>query len=104
MEKAKRKGKTRKIEQLEAKLKKLKEADAKAKGEPVEEAPSTMPVSTMPVAEVTSSTSAPPAPVVTPTSTTASTADELKKLAELHKDGVLTDAEFADQKKKLLER
>jgi uncharacterized membrane protein len=29
-------------------------------------------------------------------------ADELKKLAELHEQGVLTDEEFYEQKKKLL--
>lgn len=29
-------------------------------------------------------------------------ADELKKLAELHEQGVLTDEEFNEQKKKLL--
>jgi hypothetical protein len=28
--------------------------------------------------------------------------DELRKLADLHADGVLSDAEFADQKAKLL--
>jgi hypothetical protein len=33
---------------------------------------------------------------------TASPADELVKLAELHSKGVLTDAEFAQQKAKLL--
>jgi len=32
----------------------------------------------------------------------ASSADELEKLAKLHKDGVLTDDEFAAQKAKLL--
>ena len=32
----------------------------------------------------------------------SSSADELEKLAELHKNGVLTDEEFADQKAKLL--
>ena len=47
-------------------------------------------------------------PVVTltapaaPTSTSGSTADELKKLADLHKDGALTDKEFTDAKAKLL--
>ncbi len=32
----------------------------------------------------------------------ASSADELSKLAQLHRDGVLTDEEFAAQKSKLL--
>ncbi len=34
--------------------------------------------------------------------TPASSAEELEKLAKLHKDGVLTDDEFAGQKAKLL--
>ena len=34
--------------------------------------------------------------------TTYSVADELKKLADLHKAGILTDEEFEEQKKKLL--
>jgi hypothetical protein len=34
--------------------------------------------------------------------TTGGTADELAKLSELHANGVLTDAEFAQQKAKLL--
>jgi hypothetical protein len=34
--------------------------------------------------------------------TSGGTADELSKLAELHKSGVLSDAEFATQKAKLL--
>ncbi|MET0729271.1 MAG: SHOCT domain-containing protein [Acidimicrobiales bacterium] len=33
---------------------------------------------------------------------TGGTADELTKLAELRNSGVITDAEFADQKAKLL--
>jgi hypothetical protein len=31
-----------------------------------------------------------------------SAADEIRKLADLHQSGILTDAEFAAQKKKLL--
>ena len=34
--------------------------------------------------------------------TAGSTADELSKLAELNTQGILTDAEFAEQKAKLL--
>jgi hypothetical protein len=35
---------------------------------------------------------------------TALIADELRKLAELHEEGILTDGEFAEQKSRLLDR
>lgn len=44
--------------------------------------------------------SAEPAPVVAPSS--ALVADELRKLADLRAEGILTDSEFADQKRRLL--
>jgi hypothetical protein len=47
---------------------------------------------------------APPAPTPTPaaSSTGGSTSDELARLSELHRDGVLTDKEFKAAKAKLL--
>jgi len=45
--------------------------------------------------------SAPAAPAAAPAASSA-TIDQLKQLAELHQQGVLTDAEFAAAKAKLL--
>lgn len=45
---------------------------------------------------------APPAPAAPPPSAAPSTIDQLKELAELKSQGVLTDEEFAAQKAKVL--
>ena len=52
--------------------------------------------------DATSSSSYTPVPAQQPTVTGINVTDELKKLAELKSEGILTDEEFAEQKKKLL--
>ncbi|MFZ0926670.1 MAG: SHOCT domain-containing protein [Halobacteriota archaeon] len=52
--------------------------------------------------DAASSSSYTPVPAQQPTVTGINVADELKKLAELKSEGILTDEEFAEQKKKLL--
>jgi hypothetical protein len=44
----------------------------------------------------------PPPPVVVPVSATAQALDDLRKLGELKAQGVLTDAEFAAMKARIL--
>ena len=46
---------------------------------------------------------APPAAPAPPSAGTSDMIEQLKQLGELHKDGVLTDAEFEEQKQKLLQ-
>jgi Short C-terminal domain len=49
-------------------------------------------------------TLAAPTPTITQATSTATVADELRKLAELRDQGILTEEEFAAQKAKLLAR
>jgi hypothetical protein len=47
-------------------------------------------------------TEAPPAPAPAPAAPAMTTVEQLKELAALHTDGVLTDAEFEAEKAKIL--
>jgi hypothetical protein len=54
--------------------------------------------------EATPAAEAAPPPAPAPASAgTSDMIEQLKQLGELHKDGVLTDAEFEEQKQKLLQ-
>lgn len=56
------------------------------------------------VAQTPAQTASEPEPAVEESKTEASIPEQIKKLGELHQDGILTDAEFETKKRELLDR